>query len=95
MLTIRFDELGLRRGDRVLDVGGFNLHRAVELEPRFLELEYPFEWAGAYPLPAGTHTLEIGHCDHDHGHDHGHDHDHDEHVGEKIHEHGPNCKHDH
>ena len=67
--------------DRVLDVGGFNLHRAVELEPRFLEPEYPFEWAGAYPLPAGTHTLEIGHCDHDHGHDHDHGDHHHHHHG--------------
>ena len=31
--------------DRVLDVGGFNLNRAVGLEPRFLEPEYPFEWS--------------------------------------------------
>ena len=60
--------------DRVLNVGGFNLGRATELDPKFLEPEYPFEWAGAYSLPAGTHTLEIGHCDHDHGHEHGHDH---------------------
>ena len=60
--------------DHVLDVGGFNLQRAVELDPRFLEPEHPFEWAGAYPLPAGTHTLEIGHCDHAHepGHVHAH-----------------------
>ncbi|MBL9189786.1 MAG: GTP-binding protein [Opitutaceae bacterium] len=69
--------------DRVLDVGGFNLHRATELDPKFLEPEYPFEWAGAYALPSGTHTLEIGHCDHHHhGHDHsheGHDHSHGEH----------------
>ena len=63
--------------DHVLDVGGFNLSRATELDPKFLEPEYPFEWAGAYRLPAGAHTLEIGHCDHDHGHEHGHDHDHD------------------
>jgi G3E family GTPase len=53
--------------DHVLDVGGFNLNRATELDPKFLEPEYPFEWAGAYALPAGTHTLEIGHCDDDHG----------------------------
>jgi G3E family GTPase len=72
--------------DHVLDVGGFNLNRAVELEPKFLEPEYPFEWAGAYPLPAGTHTLEIGHCDHDHGHEHGHEHDHGDH--EHHHHHG-------
>jgi G3E family GTPase len=67
----------------VLDVGGFNLSRATELDPQFLEPEYPFEWAGAYALPAGTHELVIGHEneEHDHeGHDHGHDHgDHDHH----------------
>jgi G3E family GTPase len=58
--------------DHVLDVGGFNLHRATELDPKFLEPEYPFEWAGAYALPPGTHELVIGHCDHDHGHAHAH-----------------------
>ncbi|MCW5548413.1 MAG: GTP-binding protein, partial [Opitutaceae bacterium] len=55
--------------DKVIDVGGFNLSRAVELDPKFLEQEYPFEWAGAYPLPAGTHELEIGHGDEPHDHD--------------------------
>ncbi|MEN9840924.1 MAG: hypothetical protein RL376_724 [Verrucomicrobiota bacterium] len=65
----------------VLNVGGFNLSRATELNPQFLAPEYPFEWAGAYALPAGTHTLEIGHapgecCDHDHAHGHGCGHDH-------------------
>ena len=45
------------------NVGGFNLDRATELDPKFLEPEYPFEWAGAYPLPAGTHELVIGHAD--------------------------------
>ena len=76
--------------DQVLDVGGFNLNRAVELEPKFLEPEYPFEWAGAYPLPAGTHRLEIGHCDHDHehDHDHGHDHEHGEEGHDHHHHHG-------
>src|SRR4051812_28895259 len=75
--------------DRVLDVGGFNLSRATELEPKFLEPEYPFEWAGAYALPAGTHTLEIGHCDHDHdhGHDHGHTHEHGEGEHDEHHHH--------
>jgi G3E family GTPase len=70
--------------DQVLDVGGFNLNRATELDPKFLEPEYPFEWAGAYPLPAGTHALVIGHDDdgghgHDHGHDHGDGHHHHHH----------------
>ncbi len=70
--------------DAVLDVGGFNLSRATELDPQFMEPEYPFEWAGAYALPAGTHELVIGHCDHGHeGHDHGHDHE-----GHEHHHHG-------
>ena len=69
--------------DRVLNVGGFNLDRAVEVDPQFLEMEYPFEWAGAYELAAGDYELGIGHHDHD-GHDHGHDHDC-----------GPDCGHDH
>ncbi len=64
--------------DRVLDVGGFNLHRATELDPQFLEPEFPFEWAGAYELPTGTHALEIGHGDDEHDHDHGHGHEHAE-----------------
>lgn len=60
----------------VLDVGGFNLSRAIDLDPAFLEPEYPFEWAGAYSLPTGTHELVIGHDESDHdAHDHaGHDH---------------------
>ena len=69
--------------DQVLNVGGFKLERAVEIDPQFLETEYPFEWAGAYALPAGNYELAIGahdHGDHDHAHDHecgegcGHDH---------------------
>ena len=59
--------------DQVLNVGGFNLDRAVAVDPQFLETEYPFEWAGAYQLTPGTHELAIGHDDDDHGH--GHDHE--------------------
>jgi len=45
--------------DRVLNVGGFNLSRATEIDPQFLELEYPFEWGGIYELPAGTAGLTV------------------------------------
>lgn len=72
--------------DHVLDVGGFNLSRAAELDPKFLEPEYPFEWAGAYALPAGTHALVIGHDDDEHGHE-GHDHGPDHALGEDEHHH--------
>ncbi len=70
---------------RVLDIGGFNLGRATEIDPKFMEPEYPFEWAGAYRLPEGTHDLVIGHRDGD-GRGHGHEHDHGD--GHAHHHHG-------
>jgi G3E family GTPase len=70
--------------DQVINIGGFNLDRAVEVDPQFLETEYPFEWAGAYELAPGPYELAIGHAHH--GHDHAHDHDHE--CGEE-------CGHDH
>ncbi len=60
--------------DKVLNVGGFNLDRAVEVDPQFLETEYPFEWAGAYELTPGTYELGIGAHDHS-GHNHEHHHE--------------------
>jgi G3E family GTPase len=46
--------------DRVLNVGGFNLDRALEVDPKFLEPEYPFEWAGIYKLEEGRQELVMG-----------------------------------
>ncbi len=48
--------------DTVLNVGGFNLDRALEVDPKFMEPEYPFEWAGIYSLDAGSSrlTFDIG-----------------------------------
>jgi G3E family GTPase len=43
----------------VLGIGGFDLARALEYKPTFLEPEYPFEWAGAYELSAGDYTLTL------------------------------------
>jgi G3E family GTPase len=45
--------------DAVLNVGGFNLERAMEIDPLFMEPEYPFEWGGIYQLAAGTYTLAL------------------------------------
>jgi G3E family GTPase len=39
--------------DRVLNVGRFNLDRALEVDPMFLEPEYPFEWTGIYQFENG------------------------------------------
>jgi G3E family GTPase len=44
----------------VLDIGGFDLARAVEKKPTFLEPEYPFEWGAVYELPEGVATLSLG-----------------------------------
>src|ERR1700692_4347455 len=43
----------------VLGLGGFDLARALEYQPAFLEPEYPFEWAGACELAAGDYTLSL------------------------------------
>jgi G3E family GTPase len=45
--------------DAVLNVGGFNLNRALEVDPKFMEPEYPFEWGGVYDLPAGDHRFVL------------------------------------
>ncbi|MDX2082315.1 MAG: GTP-binding protein [Terrimicrobiaceae bacterium] len=39
---------------RVLDVGGFNLDHAMEVDPHFLEPEHPFEWGGIFPVSGST-----------------------------------------
>lgn len=43
----------------VLGIGGFDLARALEYKPTFLQPEYPFEWAGAYEFAAGDHALAM------------------------------------
>jgi G3E family GTPase len=62
--------------DRVLDLGAFDLARALAGDAAFLEPQRPFEWAGNYSLAAGTHLVHTGATtghghDHDHGHEHG------------------------
>ena len=43
--------------DKILDLGGFDLDRALETDPKFLEPEYPFEWSGLYNLKQGVYSL--------------------------------------
>jgi G3E family GTPase len=45
--------------DKILDLGGFDLDRALEVDPKFLEPEYPFEWSGIYDLSPGVYTLAL------------------------------------
>ncbi len=73
--------------DVVLGLGAFDLDRALAFDSRFLEPQYPFEWAGAFELAAGRHILRAAgpHADgHEHEHDHGHAHSHQHHG----HDHG-------
>ncbi len=46
--------------DNILNVGGFNLDRALEIDPKFMEPEYPFEWSGIYELNTGTYEWVMG-----------------------------------
>ncbi|MCG8338578.1 MAG: GTP-binding protein [Proteobacteria bacterium] len=41
--------------DQVLNQGGFDLDRALSVDPGFLQPEYPFEWIGLYHFQAGTY----------------------------------------
>jgi len=72
--------------DKVLNVGAFDLQRALAVDESFLEPEYPFEWGGVYQLAAGDYLLKTRGAHDHHGHDHGHDHNHD-HDHEHGHEH--------
>jgi G3E family GTPase len=45
--------------DHILDVGGFDLDRALSVDPRFMEPEYPFEWAGVHTLDQGVYDLVL------------------------------------
>jgi G3E family GTPase len=88
--------------DQVLNVGAFDLQRALAVDDAFLEPQYPFEWGGTYQLTAGDYLLRSGgehdehaHDVHEHAHgehcDHDHDHDHDhghDHGHEHDHAHG-------
>ena len=66
--------------ESVLNVGAFDLDRALAVDEGFLEPEYPFEWAGAFTFEAGAVRVltgtEAAHGHHHHDHDHDHDHEH-------------------
>jgi G3E family GTPase len=73
--------------DVVLGLGAFDLDRALAFDSRFLEPQYPFEWAGAVELKAGHNILRAAgpHAGgHDHDHGHGHDHHGHDHGALKI-----------
>ena len=45
--------------EKVLNLGGFDLDRALEVDPKFLEPEYPFEWSGLFEFEAGDYRLVL------------------------------------
>ena len=45
--------------DKILNVGGFSLDRALEVDPKFMEPEYPFVWGGVYQFAAGLYVLVV------------------------------------
>jgi G3E family GTPase len=45
--------------ESVLNVGGFNLGRALEVDLKFMEPEYPFRWAGVYELKDEFYDLRL------------------------------------
>ena len=45
--------------DSVLKVGGFNVGNALEVDPKFMEPEYPFYWADVYELTREFYDLRL------------------------------------
>ena len=43
--------------DNVLNLGGFDLDRALEVDPKFMEPEYPFEWSGLFEFVPGDYRM--------------------------------------
>jgi G3E family GTPase len=61
---------------QVLDLGAFDLNRALSVDSEFLQTQRPFEWAGSYRLAAGAHSVHTG-ASHEHVHGEEHDHAHE------------------
>jgi len=72
--------------ERVLDVGAFDLDRALAVDKGFLEPEYPFEWAGVYEFAAGKVQIRTGA---EGAHEHHHGHAHGNHGLDEHHSHEP------
>ena len=72
---------------QVLGLGAFDLARALASDADFLQAQRPFEWAGSYPLAAGSHTVHTGAAVHDgygeHNSVHQHEHEHEHPNGQR------------
>ncbi|HIA69020.1 TPA: GTP-binding protein [Candidatus Poribacteria bacterium] len=45
--------------NKILNIGGFDLDHALDIDPHFLEPEYPFKWVGLYQLEQGIYELTL------------------------------------
>ncbi|MDO9415240.1 CobW family GTP-binding protein [Pararhizobium sp.] len=83
---------------KVLDQGAFNLERALENDPHFLDADDHHEHDHTCGPDCGHDHAHHDHAHHDHdhhGHDHqGHHHDHDDHGHHHHHDHGVSPIHD-
>jgi hypothetical protein len=43
----------------VLNVSGFKVRRTIEFDPKFMDPEYPFRWAGVYHLTGEFYDLRL------------------------------------
>lgn len=43
----------------MLNVSGFKLRRTIEFDPKFMDPEYPFRWAGVYHLTGEFYDLRL------------------------------------
>ena len=44
---------------KILNIGGFDLDRALEVDPKFMEPEYPFEWGGLFKFKKGYYNFTL------------------------------------
>ncbi|MBM3227865.1 GTP-binding protein [Candidatus Peribacteria bacterium] len=52
-------ERGVTDINHLLRVGGFDLSRAMEVDAKFLEPEYPFEWGGIFDLKNNVYQIHL------------------------------------
>ncbi len=74
---------------KVLDQGAFNLERALENDPHFLDQDdhdHDHDHACGPDCNHDHHHHDHDHHHHDHDHDHGHDHHHHDHTPSPIHD---------
>ena len=45
--------------NHILNVGGFDLDRAMDIDAKFLEPEYPFEWGGMFDLQKDFYQINL------------------------------------